>query len=82
MERYQIIQLNPETVRNKMFSGCLMVVDEIKSWGVQGYVTGLGSNGEPGGQAFYRARIDELLPLIDGKPQVVYTDPKTDEGNG
>lgn len=50
-----IVQLDPELTKNKMFAGCLMVVDEIKSWGVQGYVQSLGSDGEPGGQAYYRA---------------------------
>lgn len=76
MERYNIVQLNPETVKNKMFAGCLMVIDQIKPWGYQGYVTGLGQNGEPGGQAFYRATLEEILPLDNGKPQVVFTDPE------
>ena len=56
----QLVQLNPETVRNKMFAACIMVVTEPKSFGAQGYVQGLGENGEPGGQAYYRATWEEM----------------------
>lgn len=55
-----IVQLNPETTRNRMFAGCLMVVTEPKNFGAQGFVQALGENGEPGGQAYYRARWEEL----------------------
>lgn len=43
-----VVQLNPETVRSPMFAGCMMVITEPKLWGAQGYVQGLGENGEPG----------------------------------
>ena len=56
----QLVQLNPETVRNKMFAACIMVVTEPKSFGAQGYVQGLGENGDPGGQAYYRATWEEM----------------------
>ena len=56
----QLVQLNPETVKNKMFSACIMVVTEPKSFGAQGYVQGLGENGDPGGQAYYRATWEEM----------------------
>lgn len=56
----QLVQLNPDTVKNKMFTACIMVVTEPKSWGAQGYVQALGKNGEPGGQAYYRAIWDEM----------------------
>jgi hypothetical protein len=55
-----IVQLNPETTRNRMFAGCMMVVTEKKDFGAQGYVQGLGENGEPAGQAYYRARWEEM----------------------
>lgn len=55
LQIHSIVQLDPEKTKNPMFAGCLMVVTEIKSWGVQGYVQGLGSNGISGGQAYYRA---------------------------
>jgi hypothetical protein len=56
----QLMQLNPKTVKNKMFAACIMVVTEPKSFGAQGYVQGLGENGEPGGQAYYRATWEEM----------------------
>jgi len=55
-----LVQLNPETVGNPMFAGCIMVVTEPKSFGAQGYVQALGDHGEPGGQAYYRAKWDEM----------------------
>ena len=54
-----LVQLSPE-VSNPMFAGCIMTVTEPKSWGVQGYVQGLGSDGKPGGQAYYRANWNEF----------------------
>ncbi len=59
-EAGDIIQLNPETCRNPMFAGCLMIVEEAKSWGAEGYVQSLGDGGKPGGQAYYRAAHDEM----------------------
>ena len=56
----EIVQLNPETTRNRMFAGCLMTVSEPKAFGAQGYVQALGENGEPGGQAYYRANWEEM----------------------
>lgn len=59
----QIVQLNPGTVENPMFAACLMVVTEPKQWGAQGYVQALGDHGRPGGQAYYRAKWDEMEPV-------------------
>lgn len=59
-----IVQLNPETAKNRMFAGCFMVVTEIKDWGVQGYVQALGKDREPGGQAYYRATFEEFEPVM------------------
>lgn len=56
-----IVQLNPNTVRNKAFSGCFMTVTEPKNWGAQGYVQALGENRETsGGRAYYRAEWEEM----------------------
>lgn len=55
-----VVQLNPETCKNQMFAGCFMVVTESKTFGAQGYVTALGENGNPGGQAYYRATWEEM----------------------
>jgi hypothetical protein len=52
-----VVQLDPATTENPAFRGCLMVVTEIKPWGVQGYVQALGDTRDaPGGQAYYRAQ--------------------------
>jgi len=60
LEINEIVQLSPETCRNPMFGGCLMVITEPKGWGAQGFVQALGENGEIGGQAYYRAQWDEM----------------------
>jgi hypothetical protein len=62
-----IVQLDPEKTENRMFAACLMVVSEVKSWGVQGYVQGLGEKGEPGGQAYYRAAWGTFEWCVDGR---------------
>jgi len=60
LEVGMLVQLSPETVGNPMFTGCIMVVTEPKAWGAQGYVQALGEDGKPGGQAYYRARWEEM----------------------
>lgn len=55
-----VVQLDPETCRNPVFKGCLLTVTELKEWGVQGYAQDLGRDNIPGGQAFYRAKWDEM----------------------
>jgi len=65
MQVGDIVQLNPETCRNKAFSGCFMVVTEPKEWGAQGYVQALGEvRDKMGGQAYYRARSDEMSEVL------------------
>jgi hypothetical protein len=59
----EVVQLNPETVKNKAFAACFMVVSEPKEFGAQGYVQALGGREEIGGQAYYRASYDEMEPL-------------------
>ena len=57
----EIVQLVPGETRNEAFSGCLMVVSEPKPWGAQGYVQTLGeARDAPGGQAYYRAKWEEM----------------------
>ena len=55
----EIVQLSPDC-RNPMLAYCLMVVTEPKPWGAQGYVQVPGTGGKPGGQAYYRARWEEM----------------------
>jgi hypothetical protein len=58
-----IVQLNPETVGNLAFAACFMVISEVHSWGVQGYVQAIGAQrGITGGQAYYRAIWSEIEP--------------------
>ena len=59
----QVIQLNPETTRNRMFAACLLVVTEPKAFGCQGFVQMTGEDGKPGGQAYYRAGWEEIARL-------------------
>ena len=59
LKKNMVVQLSPEC-RNPAFACCFMVVTEPKSWGCQGFVQGLGTREEPGGQAFYRANWEEM----------------------
>lgn len=54
-----VVQLGPNTA-NPMFAHCFMTVTEQKSWGAQGFVQALGENREPGGQAYYRAKFEDM----------------------
>ena len=38
-----IVQVNPS---KDMFGGCMVVVTEVKSWGIQGYVQSAGVEGQ------------------------------------
>ena len=39
---------------------CLVVVDEVKSWGIQGYTTMPSPSGAPPGDAYIRLTWDEI----------------------
>lgn len=60
LRKNDVVQLNPETVGNPMFAGCYMTITEPKSFGAQGYVQVTGVERKPGGQAYYRARHEEM----------------------
>jgi len=49
VEVFDIVQIDP--AYPGVFGGCLMVVTEIRGWGLQGYVTV-----PNGGDAYYRVR--------------------------
>lgn len=53
---HEIVQANE---RVPHWFRCLVVVDEIKSWGIQGYTT-LPNRGDPPGDAFIRLTWDEI----------------------
>lgn len=50
-----IVQVNPDF---EVFGGCMVVVTEIKSWGIQGYVQ---SAGVPG-QQYIRLKTEQIEP--------------------
>lgn len=54
-----VVQLN-EKCGNAMLKYCFMTVTEPKGFGAMGYVQTTGENGEPGGQAYYRAKWEEM----------------------
>jgi hypothetical protein len=54
-QRYEIVQANERVAH---WFRCLVVVDEIKSWGVQGYTTIPGHDGPS--DAFIRLTWDEI----------------------
>lgn len=55
-QRYEIVQANE---RVPHWFRCLVVVDEVKSWGVQGYTT-MPNRGDLPGDAFIRLTWDEI----------------------
>lgn len=55
-----LVQLNPETCRNLMFGACFLVVTDPRPWGAQGYIQVIGTDDQPGGLAYYRARWEEM----------------------
>ena len=50
-----IVQVNPE---RDVFGGCMVVVTEVRSWGVQGYVQSAGVSGHQ----YIRLKNDEFEP--------------------
>jgi hypothetical protein len=48
-----IVQVNPEV---EVFGGCMVVVTELKPWGIQGYVQ---SAGVPG-QQYIRLKTEQI----------------------
>lgn len=56
-----VVQINPETVGNKAFTACMLVVEKTMPWGCQGYVQALGeSRDSGGGLAYMRLRWDQM----------------------
>ena len=55
MEVNDIVQVKPEV---EIFGGCMVVVTEVKAWGIQGYVQ---SAGVPG-QQYIRFAFDQIEP--------------------
>lgn len=52
-----VVQVNPESqlgAKQGFFAACLVIVDEIKAWGVQGFVQVPGARGELPSRAYGR----------------------------
>jgi hypothetical protein len=61
LRKGMLVQLNPDTVKNKAFAACIMVVDEPKDSGCMGYVQVIGeARDRPGGQVNYLASWEEI----------------------
>lgn len=59
LEQGSIVQINPEKADGVgWFGACLLVVDEVRTWGVQGYVKPPGQ----AGVAYYRAAFEDIEP--------------------
>lgn len=55
IKQYEIVQVKPDY---ETFGGCMVVVTEVKSWGIQGYVQ---SAGVPG-QQYIRLKNEDFEP--------------------
>lgn len=53
VQEFDIVQVDPT---KEVFGGCMVVVTEVKSWGIQGYVQ---SAGVPG-QQYIRLKFDDF----------------------
>ncbi len=59
-----VVQIDP--AHNEVFGACFLIVSEMKSFGVQGYVQVPG-HGEKGGQAYYRVSFDKIVYIGDAE---------------
>lgn len=59
----QVVQINPNSHNFNCFSGCFLVVTEIKNFGVQGYIQLVGTGDEVGGAAYLRVGWDDIKAL-------------------
>jgi hypothetical protein len=62
MRKGCIFQINPKKANNLAFAGCLIVLDEVKPWGIAGFIPGVGTREMPGGLYPYRATWEEIEP--------------------
>lgn len=59
LEASDVVQLSPDT-DNPAFAGTMLVVTEVRGWGVVGYVQALGTAEGPGGLAYLRATWEQI----------------------
>ena len=63
-----VVQISP-TLEDQFFSGCFMMVTEVKSWGVQGFIAIPGERGKPPGAAYFRCKW-ENMELVGTAPWI------------
>ncbi len=57
-----VVQIDPKTTEaGGLFGACFMMVTELKSFGAQGFIAIPGERGQPPGQAYFRAKSEEML---------------------
>ena len=54
LEKHDIVQVEPSV---PTFGGCMVVVTEVKAWGIQGYVQNAGQEG----QAYIRLKHEDFV---------------------
>lgn len=55
-----VVQIDPE--HDEVFGGCFLLVTELKTWGVMGYVRVPG-HGDKGGEAYYRVPFEQIARI-------------------
>ena len=64
IEKGDVVQVDPES--DGRFAACLMIVTEVKNWGLQGYITVPGTVGGSG-TAYYRVNHDNYAKVGPAK---------------
>lgn len=54
-----VVQLN-ERASDECYIGCLLIVTEVRSWGVQGFIPVPHERGKPAGHVFLRPKWEAL----------------------
>lgn len=69
-----IVQINPD-FKSKCFAACLLTVTEVKSWGVMGYIQGIGPTfDEASGQYYLRPTWEDMEPTGGKAPWIQSND--------
>lgn len=66
-----VVQIDPED--GEVFGACFLVVTDVKTWGVQGYVH-LPGKGDAGGNAYYRVPFNKIAYI--GLSEWIHVEPE------
>lgn len=55
-----VVQINPETIADPMWGACLLQVERVHTWGVQGFIYIPHEKGQPPGQAYLRPNWEHI----------------------